>query len=220
MIPKLQVALDNVTTTDALSSVKLYGDVIDIIEVGTILCVAEGMTPVRILRSLYEDKIILADIKGADAGSILAKLCYDAGATWITAICSADVETMKGMLKTAQTFGADRDVQIELYGDWTFELAQSWLDAGLSQVVYHRSRDAQAAGKSWGESDVLKVKQLCEMGFRVTITGGLEIEDLHLFKDYPIYCIIAGRSIRDAKDPRQAALDFKAEINRLWKKQV
>ncbi len=216
MKPKLQVALDNTSITDALASVKQYAEAIDVIEVGTILHVAEGVQPVRILRALYPEKIILADIKGADAGSILAKQCFSAGATWMTAICSADIETMKGMKETGKTFGDDKDVQIELYGDWTFDLAQQWKDAGLEQVVYHRSRDAEAAGKSWSDDDVKKVAKLSQMGFKVTITGGLKIEDLQLFKDYPIYCVIAGRSIRDADNPYEAAQQFKSEIDRLW----
>ncbi len=216
MIPKLQVALDNTSTAEALASLRQYVDMIDVIEVGTILHVAEGVSPVRILRALYPEKIILADIKGADAGSILAKQCYDAGATWMTAICSADVETMRGMKEEAQNYEDSKDVQIELYGDWTFELAQQWLDAGLKQVVYHRSRDAEASGKGWSSEDVEKVKKLSEMGFKVTITGGLKIEDLKLFKSIDIYCVIAGRSIRDASNPLQAAQNFKDEIKRLW----
>ena len=216
MKPKLQVALDNTSISEALTSVKNYADVIDVIEVGTILHVAEGVAPVRILRALYPEKIILADIKGADAGSILAKQCYDAGATWMTAICSADVETMIGMKETAKKYGEDRDVQIELYGDWTFEQARQWKSVGLEQVVYHRSRDAEAAGKSWSDADVQKVGKLIELGFKVTITGGLKVEDLTLFKDYPIYCVIAGRSIRDASNPQLAAKAFQTEIERLW----
>lgn len=215
MLPKLQVALDNTSFEDALESVTQYGEFIDVIEVGTILCVAEGMVPVRKLRALYPNKIILADIKGADAGNILAKQCYEAGADWMTVICCADVQTMVGMKKVANTY-ENHDVQIELYGDWTFDQAKAWRDAGLEQVVYHRSRDAQAAGKGWEQEDLDKIGKLCDLGFKVTITGGLNVEDLAFFKDYPIYCVIAGRGIRDAENPAQAAQDFKAEIARIW----
>ena len=38
MKPLLQVALDNNTLSDALKSVSLLGDVVDVIEAGTILC--------------------------------------------------------------------------------------------------------------------------------------------------------------------------------------
>ncbi len=216
MEPKLQVALDNTSLRDALDAIREIGHVIDVIEVGTILHVAEGLEPVRCLRALYPEKIILADIKGADAGSLLAKQCYGAGADWMTVICCAEIPTMKGMLEVANEYGEDKDVQIELYGDWTWEHAKSWKEAGLKQVVYHRSRDAQAAGKNWGEEDLDKIGKLCEMGFKVTVTGGLSIEDIKLFKDYPIYCFIAGRSIRDAENSEGAAKAFKEEIKKYW----
>lgn len=216
MQPKLQVALDNTSLSDALEAIREVGEHIDVIEVGTILHVAEGLEPVRCLRALYPEKIILADIKGADAGSLLAKQCYTAGADWMTVICCAEIPTMTGMLSVAQEMGNGKDVQIELYGDWTWEQAGSWRDAGLKQVVYHRSRDAQAAGKSWGSEDLEKIGKLCDMGFQVTVTGGLSIEDIQLFKEYPIYCFIAGRSIRDSGDPKGAAKQFKAEIGKYW----
>ncbi len=214
MIPKLQIALDNTELASALESVKSVGDIVDVIEVGTILYVAEGSEAVRKLRSLYPDKIILADIKAADAGSILAKICFEAGATWMTTICCSDINTMVSALDVAKKY--DGDIQIELYGDWTFEHAKAWREAGLNQVVYHRSRDAQSAGKDWSEEDIIKVKKLCDMGFKVTVTGGLSVEHIKLFKGLPIYCFIAGRSIRDAKSPKDAALEFKAEFKKYW----
>lgn len=217
MIPKLQVALDNTSLRDALESIRDIGDIIDVIEVGTILHVAEGLEPVRCLRALYPDKIILADIKGADAGSLLAKQCFGAGADWMTVICCAEIPTMKGMLEVARSMEEAKDVQIELYGDWTFEQAKDWRAAGLEQVVYHRSRDAQAAGVNWGPSDIGKIKQLCDMGFKVTVTGGLDVNDIKLFSELPIYCFIAGRSIRDAQSPRAAAMELKTEIAKYWK---
>lgn len=215
-LPLLQVALDNTTLEAAIESVKKYGHIIDIVEVGTVLHYAEGANATRTMREMYPDKILLDDIKGADAGTTLAGIVFGAGADITTAICCADVNTMIAMKKVAAEYGEDKDVQIELYGNWTFEEAQSWFDAGLSQVVYHRSRDAELAGKKWSDDDLQKIKKLVEMGFKVTITGGLQVEDLELFKGIDIYGVIAGRSIRNADNPEQAALDFKAEIKRLW----
>lgn len=41
-IPLLQIALDNTTLSGALKSAKAVGNEVDIIEAGTILCLAEG----------------------------------------------------------------------------------------------------------------------------------------------------------------------------------
>ena len=208
--PLLQIALDNNTLSDAIRSISQVGHEVDIIEAGTILCLAEGMEAVRCLRALYPNKIILADTKCADAGGTVAKNCADAGADWMTVICSATIPTMKAALKEV------KDLQVELYGDWTFEHAKQWKEAGLSQVVYHQSRDALLAGETWGEKDLSKIKKLVEMGFKVSVTGGLEKETLKLFKGIDVYTFIAGRGIRDAKDPAQAARDFKEEIAKYW----
>ena len=208
--PLLQIALDNNTLSDAIRSISQVGHEVDIIEAGTILCLAEGMEAVRCLRALYPNKIILADTKCADAGGTVAKNCADAGADWMTVICSATIPTMKAALKEV------KDLQVELYGDWTFEHAKQWKEAGLSQAVYHQSRDALLAGETWGEKDLNKIKKLVEMGFKVSVTGGLEKETLKLFKGINVYTFIAGRGIREASDPAQAAREFKEEIAKYW----
>lgn len=213
-LPMLQVALDNLTLADALKSTRLVYEAIDVIEVGTILCCAEGMDAVTNLKALYPDKIVLADIKAADAGKILANMVFDAGADWMTVICCAPIATVEQALKEAKSRGGD--VQIELTGTWDFEQAKAWRDAGIEQVVYHRGRDAQAAGQGWGKEDIDKIKQLADMGFKVTVTGGLVIEDLPLFREIPIYVFIAGRSIRDAQNPLEAAREFKKAIAQYW----
>ena len=208
--PLLQIALDNNTLSDAIRSISQVGHEVDVIEAGTILCLAEGMEAVRCLRALYPDKTILADTKCADAGGTVAKNCADAGADWMTVICSATIPTMKAALKEV------KDLQVELYGDWTFEHAKQWKEAGLSQVVYHQSRDALLAGETWGEKDLNKIRKLVEMGFKVSVTGGLEKETLKLFKGIDVYTFIAGRGIREASDPAQAAREFKEEIDKYW----
>ena len=208
--PLLQIALDNNTLSDAIRSISQVGHEVDIIEAGTILCLAEGMEAVRCLRALYPNKIILADTKCADAGGTVAKNCADAGADWMTVICSATIPTMKAALKEV------KDLQVELYGDWTFEHAKQWKEAGLSQAVYHQSRDALLAGETWGEKDLNKIRKLVEMGFKVSVTGGLEKETLKLFKGIDVYTFIAGRGIREASDPAQAAREFKEEVDKYW----
>lgn len=77
----------------------------------------------------------------------------------MTCICCATIPTMEAALKAITAERGDRgEIQIELYGDWTFEQAQLWLDAGISQAIYHQSRDALLAGETWGEKDLNKVK--------------------------------------------------------------
>ncbi|HGD0169859.1 TPA: orotidine 5'-phosphate decarboxylase / HUMPS family protein, partial [Streptococcus agalactiae] len=94
--------------------------------------------------------------------------------------------------------------------------AQQWLDAGISQAIYHQSRDALLAGETWGEKDLNKVKKLIDMGFRVSVTGGLSTDTLQLFEGVDVFTFIAGRGITEADDPAAAARAFKDEIKRIW----
>ena len=81
---------------------------------------------------------------------------------------------MEAALKAIKAERGDRgEIQIELYGDWTFEQAQLWLDAGISQAIYHQSRDALLAGETWGEKTSIRLKNSLTLGFRVSVTGGL-----------------------------------------------
>ena len=209
-LPNLQIACDHSDLASALKDIKNVGDVVDIIEAGTILILQGGQEVIKCFRALYPDKRIIADTKCADAGSTVAKNCADAGADWMTCICCATIPTMKAANREID------EVQVELYGDWTYEQAQQWLDAGISQVIYHQSRDALLAGETWGEKDLNKVRKLVDMGFRVSVTGGLNVDTLKLFKGVNVYTFIAGRGITQAENPRQAAINFKEEIKCIW----
>lgn len=74
MKPKLQIALDTFDMSSTLGPLQKAIDHIDVIEVGTILCLSEGMEAVRVIRSLYPHKTILADVRIAEAGGIISKL--------------------------------------------------------------------------------------------------------------------------------------------------
>ncbi|RMW42384.1 3-keto-L-gulonate-6-phosphate decarboxylase UlaD [Lactiplantibacillus pentosus] len=208
--PNLQVALDNNTLESALSDVVAVGNIVDIVEAGTILILQEGKKAVSSLRALYPHKLIIADTKCADAGGTVAKNMADAGANWMTCICSATIPTMKSANQKID------QIQVELYGDWTRENAQAWLDAGIKQVIYHQSRDALLSGVSWGDKDLNKVKMLVDMGFKVSVTGGLSVDKLALFQGVNVYTFIAGRAITQADDPAKAAQAFQDELTRLW----
>ncbi len=66
--PKLQIALDHNDLEQALADVFQVGDIVDIIEIGTILCLQEGRKAISCIRSMFPRKTIVADTKCADAG--------------------------------------------------------------------------------------------------------------------------------------------------------
>ncbi|MDO5718521.1 MAG: 3-keto-L-gulonate-6-phosphate decarboxylase UlaD [Tissierellia bacterium] len=209
-IPNLQIALDNNNLEDALLCLQEIAEYVDIIEAGTILCLNEGMKAVKYIKTLYPDKILLADTKCADAGKTVANNCKLAGADWMTVICSATLPTMKA------AFDIMSDLQVELYGDWTFEHAKSWYDLGIRQVVYHQSRDSLLSGGSWGEKDLNKIEKLIDMGFKVSVTGGLDYDKIDLFRNLDVYTFIVGRGLREADNPAEEAAKWKKRLEEIW----
>ena len=212
--PLLQVALDNFSVSDALESTRLLAPELDIIEVGTLLCLATGAESIKIMRTLYPENIIVADLKIVDAGGELAGMACEKGADWVTVMCSAADATKAKAVQAATKAGGE--MQVELFGNWTFEQAEAWLGLGIKQVIYHQSRDALNAGGSWGEANMQVVKKLAEMGFEVSVTGGLTLDVIKLFAGIPVKAFIVGRNLRDAPDPAAEARAFQAEIAKYW----
>lgn len=212
--PLLQIALDDLDIPTAIKHAEETKESIDIIEVGTILLMAEGKKAVRALKEAFPNKIILADAKIADAGPVFSKMLFEAGADWVTAITCAEISTMKSIQQSAVDY--QKTMQIELTGYWTFEQAEAWKKANIQQLVYHRSRDTQAGGGHWSERDVERVEKLLAMGFEVSIAGGIGFATLPLFSHLNLQSVVVGRVIRQASHNQENAARFKAEMNKLW----
>ena len=212
--PLLQLALDHNTLQAAQKDVALLCHHVDIVEAGTILCLNEGLHAVRALRQQCPNKIIVADWKVADAGETLAQQAFSAGANWMTIICAAPLATVEKGHAVAQNM--DAEIQMELFGNWTFDDARDWYRIGVRQAIYHRGRDAQASGQQWSEQDLARMKILSDIGLELSITGGITPADLPLFKDINVKAFIAGRALAAAADPVQVATDFHQQIQNIW----
>ncbi|MCK3655237.1 3-keto-L-gulonate-6-phosphate decarboxylase [Pasteurellaceae bacterium Macca] len=220
--PLLQIALDSLSLEKAVADAKQAENLVEIIEVGTILACAEGMKAVSTLRALHPNHILVCDLKTTDGGAILAKMAYEAGADWLTVSAAAHPATKAACKKVADEFNAahspkvPKEIQIEIYGNWTFEDAKEWVDLGVKQAIYHRSRDAELAGKGWTDEDIEKMKRLEEIGLELSITGGIVPEEIHLFKEIKnAKVFIAGRALVGEKG-KATAEAIKAEINKYW----
>ena len=214
--PRLQIALDKTDLPSALAPLQRAASQIDIIECGTLLILAEGLRAVREIRALFPDKPILADIRIAEAGKLLSQMAFEAGASLVSVVAGASMNTIKQVCVVAAKYNGE--VQIELSDEWyDAERARKWREAGAQHVIVKRSRDREAAGDlSWGADDVARVDELAAMGFTVTITGGVTPADLQTFANHPVGIVIAGRAIIAADDPLAAATELQQAIARVW----
>lgn len=215
MLPRLQVAVDALDMVSALGPLNRAVDHVDVIECGTILIIAEGLRCVREVRALYPDKTILADVRIAEAGSLISRQCFNAGSDWVSCVAGASLTTIGQVVKVAEEFAGE--VQVELGETYSADRARAWHDLGVQHVIVKRSRDREAAGDlSWGKADVERVSELAAMGFTVTVTGGIKASELDVFSGRPVGVVIAGRSIMGADDPAAAALELRHAMEAVW----
>ncbi|MGL4858260.1 MAG: 3-keto-L-gulonate-6-phosphate decarboxylase UlaD [Enterobacteriaceae bacterium] len=211
--PLLQIALDQTDGEAALKLAASVSDYVDIIEAGTIVTFAEGMPVIRALRRQHPEHLLVCDMKITDGGAILTRLALEAGANWVTVSAAAHIATITACKKVADELGGE--IQIELYGNWTMDNARQWVELGIKQAIYHRSRDAELAGVNWTEEDLIRMRELSELGLQLSITGGIVPEDIHLFKGLNAKTFIAGRALTGEKG-QATAQALREQINRFW----
>lgn len=215
--PLLQLALDYISLPKAIVMAALVAPEVDIVEIGTPLCKAAGTDAIRAIREICPDKLILADFKTPDVGGLEASMAFDAGADMMTVIGGATLATVEQALSVARQRG--KEMLMELTGvrdSDILERAAEWRQIGVERIVYHREWDAQSAGRQWAQSDKVTICKLIDMGFKLTVTGGLTMELLPFFADLPVSVLICGRSIREASEPRIAAHQIRLAIADLW----
>ncbi|MGD8117066.1 3-keto-L-gulonate-6-phosphate decarboxylase UlaD [Vibrio sp. Hep-1b-8] len=211
--PMIQIALDQTNLPAAIEVASNVESFVDVIEIGTILAFAEGMNAVSTLRKNHPKHILVCDMKTTDGGAILSKMAFEAGADWITVSAAAHIATIAACKKVADEHGGE--IQIEIYGNWTMTDAQAWVDLGISQAIYHRSRDAELAGVGWSEEDLDKMRALSELGLQLSITGGIVPEDIYLFEGIQAKTFIAGRALA-GETGKQTAESLRTQIDRFW----
>src|SRR2546421_9251700 len=102
---KLQVAIDLLSTSDALTLLHKVGPYVDIIELGTPLVKTEGLSVVKYVKAAYPDKLVFADLKTMDTGELEADLAFNAGADCMTVLGSAGDSTIIGAVKAGKKHG-------------------------------------------------------------------------------------------------------------------
>jgi 3-dehydro-L-gulonate-6-phosphate decarboxylase len=215
--PLLQIAMDYTSLSKALVMAALVAPEVDIIEIGTPLCKAAGVEAIRAMREICPDKLILADFKTPDVGGLEATMAFDAGADMMTVIGGAAMATVEQALAVARK--RNKEMLMELTGVRDIlARATEWRKIGINRIVYHREWDAQSAGREWTEEDKDIIRKLIDMGYKVTVTGGMTNELLPFFADLPISVLICGRGIREAPDPRAAAHQMRMALADLWSK--
>ena len=214
--PMLQLALDDISMVTSFHMAVLAGPYADVIEIGAALCKSVGAPMVAAVRELLPDKLILADFKSADGGEIEAFIAHKHGANFATVLGSAPKATIQSSLDYTLKHEGIETI-MELTGVTNIlEKAVEWRDMGVERITYHLGYDEEKYNRKWAQSDLDTIGKLIELGYKVTVTGGIKYDLLPFFKDYPISIFICGRSVSQADDPIKSIISIQERLEDIW----
>ena len=207
---KLQIALDEMKTEDAVKMVEKVRDYIDIIEIGTPLCLDAGNNAVATLKKAFPEKEVLADCKIMDGGYFEAENAIKAGADYVTVCAAADVLTVKGAFKATQDYGKKLVVDMITIEDIPAKVAELE-EIGVDVLAVHTGADAQAVGREPIED--LKVMKECSQKAEIAVAGGISSKTIEKYVALNPDIVIVGSAIGRAEDPVAEAKAIKEALS-------
>lgn len=205
---KLQVAIDLLTTEEALALAAKVAPYVDIIELGTPLIKNMGSTVITAMKAAHPDKQVFADLKTADAGELEADIAFKAGADLVTVLGVSGDATIIGAVKAAKAHG--KGVVVDTIGHPDrVKRAREVTELGVEFVELHAGLDEQ-----WAEGYSIQVllDEASVVGVPVSIAGGVNINNIEAVIKAGAQVAVAGAAIYAAEDPAAAAKALKEAI--------
>jgi len=205
---KLQVAIDLLTTEEALALAAKVAPYVDIIELGTPLIKNMGSTVITAMKAAHPDKQVFADLKTADAGELEADIAFKAGADLVTVLGVSGDATIIGAVKAAKAHG--KGVVVDTIGHPDrVKRAREVTELGVEFVELHAGLDEQ-----WAEGYSIQVllDEASIVGVPVSIAGGVNINNIEAVIKAGAQVAVAGAAIYAAEDPAAAAKALKEAI--------
>lgn len=205
---KLQLALDVLTSEEAIDLATQTRDYIDIIEIGTPLIKHEGINLVKRMKALFPEKEILVDLKTMDVGEYEADFCFEAGADIVTVLGVADIDTIHGSIKSAKAH--KKNVMVDFINTQDKpKLAKDVEALGANYIGVHSGIDQQNKGQT--PLDDLRVLN-ATTNVPLIVAGGINMETLDdIAKESPSVIVIGG-AITGSDNPQEAAKQISEKI--------
>jgi len=208
---KLQLAIDLLSTADALTLLNKVADQVDVIELGTPLIKQAGLSVVTTVKAAYPDKLVFADMKTMDAGELEADIAFKAGADIMTVLATAGDSTIAGAVKAGKAHG--KAVVADMIGVADKATRLKELQAlGVSWVELHAGLDEQAQA-GYTIEKLLEIGRNANVPF--SVAGGINSERIEGVESAGASIAVAGAAIYGAKDPAAAAKGLREKIKHL-----
>ena len=199
---KLQISFDMIDLNEAISIAKRVGPYADVLEIGTLLLLAHGITALHTFRDAFGNKTILTDTKIVDRGKEAA-LLFTPQTDWITIMSGTDKEVIHSAATTAHA--GNKKVMLDLID--SREFGQTALEAkklGADALLLHQPYDAEEPFVFLDKWDMLRGNTDLPIFMSGRITRD-NIQDILRVKPDGI---VLGRTILEAEDPEAEAKYF------------
>ncbi|KUO81331.1 MAG: orotidine 5'-phosphate decarboxylase / HUMPS family protein [Vulcanisaeta sp.] len=210
---KLQVALDLTEPSLAVNIARRLCEAgaIDIVEAGTPLIKAAGIFIVSALRIACPSAEVMADLKTMDVGALEARLAIEAGASIVSVLGAAAIETIREFVNEARRLGGKSVVDMIGVKDPEGRVREL-LNEGLrpDYIGLHLGIDVQRSrGLTIDELIKEAVNIKSRYGLSVAIAGGINENVAPKLRGTNIDIVVIGRAITQAENPVTAARNLR-----------
>ncbi|MFJ7288766.1 3-hexulose-6-phosphate synthase [Curtobacterium sp. AB451] len=205
---QIQFAIDTLTTEAALDLAAKAAPSVDVLELGTPLIKAEGLSVITAMKQAHPDKTVFADLKTMDAGELEADIAFAAGADLVTVLGVAGDSTIRGAVAAAEKHG--KGIVVDLIGvDDKAARAREVVALGAQFVEVHAGLDEQAE-EGFTFSTLLEAGEASGVPF--SIAGGVNASSIAAVQASGAIIAVAGSAIYSADDVAAAAAELRAAV--------
>lgn len=137
---KFQISFDGLSLEENLEIARKVVQYSDMLEIGTLPILKDGIAAVEAFRKEFPDHILFADTKIVDRGRDAADLFAQAGANWISVMGGTSKEVIHGVCAKAHDLG--KKVMLDILD--ANSPAQAALDSktlGVDAIIFHQPFD-------------------------------------------------------------------------------
>lgn len=202
---RIQIALDDISSKEAIAMLQTMEPRPEIIEAGTLLLLREGVSAIHALRNAFPDALILADPKIMDAPDKMAEACFEAGADIVTVMRSASDAILRKTAETAARW--NRKISVDFLHTTGYTLPEEILPQ-IASICFHIPR---TSAKALDFSGLQALKDRYP-DIAAAAAGGLNLATVHEAAQNGADILILGRSLYQADNPAFALADFRSRI--------